>query len=90
VSLDIVVVVEGHFALDVGHIVGQLNYSRSRCDTKHRLPCIYDSFVEQGVCYITKQCYDLLGDGLTTDQPYFDFVSLDIVVVVEGQGGILP
>jgi len=41
-----VVVVEGHagkhFALDVGHIVGPLNYSQ--CDTKHRLPCTITPF----------------------------------------------
>jgi len=30
------VVVVGIFALDVGHLVGPLNYSR--CDNKHRLP----------------------------------------------------
>jgi len=38
-------VVEGEggiFALDVGHIVGPLNYSR--CDTKHRLPCTITPF----------------------------------------------
>jgi len=41
----IVVVVWGsgrHFALDVGHIVGQLNYSR--CDNKHWLPCTITPF----------------------------------------------
>jgi len=31
-----------HFALDVGHIVGPLNYSR--CDTKHRHPCTISPF----------------------------------------------
>jgi len=31
-----------HFALDVGHIVGPLNYSR--CDTKHRLRCTITPF----------------------------------------------
>jgi len=31
-----------HFALDVSHIVGPLNYSR--CDTKHRLPCTITPF----------------------------------------------
>jgi len=31
-----------HLALDVGHIVGPLNYSR--CDTKHRLPCTITPF----------------------------------------------
>jgi len=38
-------VVEGQggiYALDVGHIVGPLNYSR--CDTKHRLPCTIAPF----------------------------------------------
>jgi len=41
----VVVVVRGsgrHFALEVGHIVGPLNYSR--CDTKHRLPCTITPF----------------------------------------------
>jgi len=41
----VVVVVWGsgrHFVLDVGHIVGPLNYSR--CDSKHRLPCIITQF----------------------------------------------
>jgi len=40
-----VVVVEGQggiFAVDVGHIVGPLNYSRR--DTKHRLPCTITPF----------------------------------------------
>jgi len=40
-SQDRNVVVEGQ-ALDVGHIVGPLNYSR--CDTKHRLPCTITPF----------------------------------------------
>jgi len=31
------------FCLDVGHIVGPLNYSR--CDTKHRLPCTITPFL---------------------------------------------
>jgi len=31
-----------NFALDVGHIVGPLNYGR--CDTKHRLPCTITPF----------------------------------------------
>jgi len=30
------------FVLDVGHMVGPLNYSR--CDTKHRLPCTITPF----------------------------------------------
>jgi len=41
-----VVVVEGqlgrHFVLDVGYIVGQLNYSR--CDTNLRIPCTITPF----------------------------------------------